>query len=110
MSTTWDHDYGARRASVLVTPHEDVLGLIHPGRKISRSAKIWMKLLHQITVGARNVRRRRAALEAENFVSLVFRNRACMTRAALSRTKTPRVCVRIACRTPAGKSAVQISF
>lgn len=111
MSTTWDHDYGGeRRASVLMTPHQDVLGFIYPGRQIRRPAKIWMKLFHQIAVSARNVRRRGATLETENFVSLVFRNRARTTRVALARAETPRVRVRIACRTPSGKSAVKISL
>lgn len=110
MSTTWDHDYGERRASVLVTPHQDILRLIHSGRKIRRPTKIWVKFFHQITVGAGNVRSGGATLEAKNFVRLVFRNRARATRAALARAESPRVCVRIACRTPAGKSAVKISF
>lgn len=110
MSTTWDHDFGERRASVLVTPHQDILGLVHTGRKIRRPAKIWMKFFHQIAMGAGNVRGGGAALEAKNFVRLVFRNRARATRAALARAEAPRVRVRIACRTPAGKPAVKISF
>ena len=103
MSAIWDHNPS------VVTPHENLLGLVHPGREVRRTAKVWMKFLNQIAMGASNVGGRRALFEPENFVGFIFRNRARSTR-VLARLESPRVRVRIACRTPAGKAAVEISL
>lgn len=95
-----------------MAPHQDVLGFIYPGRQVSRPAKIWMKLFHQIAMRPGDIGGRRALLQPENFISFIFRNRASATRAALmlTRAESPRVMVRIACRTPAGKPAIKIRF
>lgn len=104
MSVTWDME-GSRRASMM-SPHQDVLGFIHPGGQIRRPAKIWMKFLHQIAVRPGNVGRRSAALKTEDFISFILGNSS--RAAATRRAAAPRVSVRIACRTPSGKTAVQI--
>lgn len=106
MSATWDRLEGSRRASVMA-PHQDILSFVHAGGQIRRPAKIWMKLFHQIAMSPRNIGGGRALFQAEDFVGFILRNRA---RAARARLAAPRVAVRIACRTPSGKAAVQIRF
>ena len=111
MSTTWDQDFApeGRLASSSAT-QQDVLGFVDPRREIGRAAKIWMKLLHQITMRPGDVGVGGALLKSENLISLILGNRAGATRAALTlaRAEAPRVRVRIACRTPSGKPAIQI--
>ena len=47
--------------------HQNILGLIDPRGKRGRAAVIWMKLLHQSSVGADYVRRARAFGETKDF-------------------------------------------
>lgn len=88
----------------MIAPHQDLFSFIHTGRKVRRPAVVWMKLLHQFAMGARNVARRRSLSKSEYFVSLVLGNRA---RPAPG-PGVPRVTLTVRCLTPAGKAAIEI--
>ncbi len=105
MSATWDRLEGSRRASVMA-PHQDILSFIHAGGQIRRPAKIWMKLFNQIAMSPRNVGGGRSLLQTEDLVGFILGDRARTGRSRLA--GAPRVAVRISCRTPSGKPAVQI--
>jgi hypothetical protein len=94
---------------MMMTTHEDIFGFVDPGREISRPAMVRMKLLHQIAVRPRNVLARRSLFEAQNFIGLIFRNRAAAAAwSDAARIGAPRVASTVSCLTPAGKPAVQI--
>ena len=111
MSTSWDHDREFGRPSSRAATHEDILGLVDPRREIRGSAKIWMKLFHQLPMRPRDIGGGRAFFQAENFVGFILGHRGGAAAARrIARLEAPRVRIRIACRTPTGKAAVQIRF
>ena len=60
--------------------HQNILGLIDPRGKRGRAAMIWMKLFHQGSMSANDVRRARALGETQNFERLLARHRAAARR------------------------------
>ena len=82
-----------------MTLHQNILGLIDPRGKRGRAAMIWMKFLHQGSVGADYVRRGRAFGEAEDFERLPARHRP---------VAAPPLTLTLVCLTPAGEPAVEI--
>ena len=54
------------RSPLALSLHQDILGLIDPRGKRGRAAMIWMKLLHQRSVGANDFLRARALLQAQD--------------------------------------------
>jgi hypothetical protein len=93
----------------MMTTHQDFFGFVDPGREIGRPSMVRMKLLHQIAVRPRNVLARRSLLEAQNFIGLIFRNRAVATTwSDAARVRAPRVASTVSCLTPSGKPAVEI--
>ena len=83
---------------------QDVLGFVDLRRQGGRSAMVWMKLLHQRSVGANDFLGVRALRQAQDFIRLVARHRT----AAIA--PPPRLALTLVCLTPAGKPAVEISF
>ena len=55
--------------------HQNILGLIDPRGKRGRAAMIWMKLLHQSSMGADYVRRARPFGETKDLERLPARHR-----------------------------------
>lgn len=86
---------------------EDVLGLIDTSRQVRRSPMVRVEFLHQRAVRLDDRLARRTLLKPKNLIGLIFGHRA----GALPGTiASARVAVTLTCRTPAGKSAVEISF
>ena len=67
--------FSARSASAL-SLHQNILGLIDPRGKSGRAAMIWVKLLHQRSVGSNDLGRARAFRQPQNFVGFPVRHRA----------------------------------
>ncbi len=86
--------------------HEDVLGFVHPGRQARRAPLIGMEFLHQGPVRARDVIRRRILLKSQDFIGFILGHRG--TDAPAPGAAAVRVS--LLCRTPAGRSAVEIRF
>lgn len=86
--------------------HEDVLGLVYTGGETRRPPLIGMEFLHQAPVRAGNVLRRRLLRKSQDFIGLILRHRG----AEAPAPGAPAVRVGIVCRTPAGRSAVEIRF
>ena len=80
--------------------HQNILGLIDPRGKRGRAAMIWMKLFHQGSMSANNVRRARALGEAQDFERIPARHRAA--------SAAPPLTLTLVCLTPAGEPAVEI--
>lgn len=111
MSASWDHEAATGRKASRPSPHKDFLGFVHARREIGGSAKIWMKLFHQLPMRPRDVSGPRAFFQPENFIGFIFRHRGSASAARrLARIEAPRVRVRIACRAPSGKPAIEIRF
>lgn len=111
MSASWDHDAATGRKGLRPASHEDFLGFVHARREIGSSAKVWMKLFHQLPMRPRDVGGARAFFQPENFIGFIFRHRGGAAAARrIARIEAPRVRVRIACRAPSGKPAIEISF
>ena len=108
MSAIWDHPSERRRSGSLTPAQQDILGLVDPRREIGRPAKVWMKLLHQVTMRPRDFGGAGALFQPENFIGFILRHRRSATAARLARLTAPRVVVRISCRAPSGKAAIQI--
>jgi hypothetical protein len=88
-----------------MSPHEDVSSLVQERGQARRAPVIGMHFLHQRPVRSRDFLARSALLKTEQIISVIFRHRG-RGRALFP----PRVCVRIACITPAGKTAVEIKL
>ena len=108
MSAIWDHA-SEKRTGSLSPAQKNILGLIDPRREIGRPAKVWMKLLHQVTMRPRDIGGASALFQPENFIGFILRHRrSASTTDRLSRLSAPRVVVKISCRAPSGKAAIQI--
>ena len=108
MSAIWDHPSEQRRSVSLTPAQKKILGLVDPRGEVGRPAKVWMKLFHQVTMRSRDFSGSGALFQPENFISFILRHRGRTTSARIARLTAPRVIVRIACRAPSGKAAVQI--
>jgi hypothetical protein len=108
MSAIWDHHSQQRHNGSLTSAQQDILGLVDPRREVGRPSKVWMKFLHQITMGSRDFGGASAFFQPENFIGFILGNRRSAAAARLARLTAPRVKVRIACRAPSGKAAIQI--
>ena len=64
------------RSRLALSLHQNILGLIDPRGKRGRAAMIWMKLLHQGSMGADYVRRARPFGQTQDFERLPARHRA----------------------------------
>lgn len=83
---------------------KDILGFVHAGRKIRRPPLVGMQFLHERAVGAPDIFRARAALDAKDLIGLLLSHFAGTRRAAL-----PRCRITLRAFTPGGIAAVKIS-
>lgn len=87
-------------------PNQNIAGLIQSGGDLGRAAKVGVPLFHHLTMRAQDVAARRAFAKAKDLIGLVLGHRPGTDLLITG----ARVTVAIACATPAGKSAVEISF
>ncbi len=87
---------------------EDVLSLIHLSRQVRRSPMVRMEFLHQRVMRTNDRLARRTFLKSKNLIGLIFGHRS--TALSASSAASARIAITLVCHTPAGKSAVEISF
>lgn len=87
--------------------HEYVFGFVDAGSQGRRPPVIGMEFLHERAMRPRNIFPRGALLKPQNFVSFVLGHRR---RSAALPPIAPRIAISLTCRTPAGKTAVEISL
>ena len=85
---------------------KNILGLINPRSQSGGAAMVWMKLLHQDTMGADDFLGARAFRQAQDFIRLVAGHRA----GAEAPAASPPLSLTLVCLTPSGQPAVQISL
>ena len=92
-----------------MSAHQDSLGFIDLGGKSRRPPVIGMQFLHERPMRPRDLLARSPFRNTQDLISFILGHGA---REALAPVTAPasRVAVTIACRTPAGKAAVEISL
>ena len=92
-----------------MSAHQDGFGLVYPGSDIRRPPVVGMKFLHERAMRPRDLFTRGALRKPQDLIGLILGHRP---REALSRAipTSSRVVVALACRTPSGKPAVEISL
>ena len=88
-----------------MSPHEDVFGLVHPGRQVRRPPVVGMQFLHERPVRPRNLLSRGTLLKPENLIGFILGHRP-----RPNGSPAPRIAVAVSCSTPSGKPAVEISL
>ena len=94
----WRSTFDSWEPRLALSLHQNILGLIDPRGKRGRAAVIWMKLFHQGSMRANDVRGVRALGETQDFERLPARHRPA----------APRLALTLVCLTPTGEPAVEI--
>ena len=92
-----------------MSAHQDGLGFIDLGGKSRRPPVVGMQFLHERAMRPRDLFARGAFRKPQDLISFILGHGSRETLAPVP-TPAPRVAVVIACRTPTGKAAVEISL
>jgi hypothetical protein len=86
-----------------MSPQQDFSGFVHASSQARRAPVVGMQFLHERSVRRGNFLARSSLPKPQDLIGLILGHRARPISAA------PRVAITIACRTPSGKSAVEVS-
>ena len=90
-----------------MSAHQDGLGFIDLGGQSRRPPVVGMQFLHERAMRPRDLFARGSFRKPQDLISFILGHAG---RDAPAASRSPRVGVTIACRTPAGKPAVEISL